>query len=410
MKLMAEKTLTVLLIEDSPEYSALVQRWLQVHDGDYRFTLHWCDTLAFGLERLSKGGVDVVLLDLGLPDSDGPGTLAAVLTEARHAPVIVLSGADSENLALEMIQRGAQDYLMKPTCTGEQLRRALRYTMVRRSSTGAAQAIPDHCRIIAVVGASGGVGATTVAATLAADLRFSTGQSALLLDLDLQGAMVPFVLGLECKHSIYDALQRASSLDADLWQEMVTVTQGDLAVLGCRSPGGTPTVDHTALGHLVRKVRTLYDWIVVDTGRMGPLAETVASWATDSLLVSSRRLGSLHQSKVTIDRLIELGCKRDRIQVVINQRDEHGDLSEREVDRMFGVSVIGHLPMGDRDLNQALIEKRLPAPRSPFRREMTRIALHYNGLSTTKEKLMPYLLKSISGHLNRRRNAGVAAG
>src|SRR5690349_20911677 len=110
---MDRKTLNVLLIEDSPDYAGLVQHWLSSTGEDVAFVLNWTDTLAAGLDRLARGGVDVVLLDLGLPDSYGVETLLAMRAHAPAMPVIILSAADSESLALQMIQEGAEDYLVK---------------------------------------------------------------------------------------------------------------------------------------------------------------------------------------------------------------------------------------------------------------------------------------------------------
>ena len=70
-----KKTLTVLLIEDSPDYAELVQQWLSIRS-DMAFVLNWTDSLLAGLNRLEQGGVDVILLD--------PGCLTAAASE--HSP------------------------------------------------------------------------------------------------------------------------------------------------------------------------------------------------------------------------------------------------------------------------------------------------------------------------------------
>jgi DNA-binding response OmpR family regulator len=108
---MAKTTLTVLLVEDSPDYAQLVQRWLSPKE-DIVFALNWTDTLMAGLNRLSRGGVDAVLLDLGLPDSNGMETFTAARLHAPTVPIILLTGGDTESLALRMVQEGAQDYLV----------------------------------------------------------------------------------------------------------------------------------------------------------------------------------------------------------------------------------------------------------------------------------------------------------
>jgi DNA-binding response OmpR family regulator len=109
---MIKKTLTVLLIEDNAEYAELVQRWLSLRE-DATFILNWTDSLMEGMNSLTLGGVDVILLDLGLPDSDGFNTFSTIKTFAPGVPIIILSASDSESLALRLVQEGAQDYLLK---------------------------------------------------------------------------------------------------------------------------------------------------------------------------------------------------------------------------------------------------------------------------------------------------------
>jgi PAS domain S-box-containing protein len=127
---MIKKALTVLLIEDSSEYAKLVQRWLSLSD-DIEFVLNWTGSLAEGLSRIAKGSVDAILLDLGLPDSQGLATFTTVKAHASGVPIVVLSGGDKESLALHMLQHGAQDYIIKGSCDSELLVKALRYAVER---------------------------------------------------------------------------------------------------------------------------------------------------------------------------------------------------------------------------------------------------------------------------------------
>ena len=93
---MINKTLTVLLIEDSQAYAELVHKWL-TPTADIAFVLHWADSLHQGLESLSSKAPDVILLDLGLPDSDGSETFQTVKIYSQNIPIIVLSsGGESK--------------------------------------------------------------------------------------------------------------------------------------------------------------------------------------------------------------------------------------------------------------------------------------------------------------------------
>jgi CheY-like chemotaxis protein len=74
---MTAQALKVLLIEDTAEFAELVHKWLSPK-GDIAFILSWSDSLMQGLNSLSEGNVDVILLDLGLPDSNGYEKLAGL--------------------------------------------------------------------------------------------------------------------------------------------------------------------------------------------------------------------------------------------------------------------------------------------------------------------------------------------
>lgn len=122
--------LTILLIEDHPGYIRLIREML-VEAQATTFTLEATHRLALGLERLAQPGIDVVLLDLTLPDSHGLETFVRLHAEVPDIPVIVLTGFDDDRLAIQAIQAGAQDYLSKEQTSGPLLVRTLRYTVGR---------------------------------------------------------------------------------------------------------------------------------------------------------------------------------------------------------------------------------------------------------------------------------------
>lgn len=128
---MADIPTKVLLIEDSPDDAMLIQEELAEVRGS-PFDLQHVDRLSEGLERLDQGGIDVVLLDLSLPDSQGLDSLARVLAQGPDVPVVVLTGLEDESLALEAVRRGSQDYLVKGQVGGPLLERSIRYAIERR--------------------------------------------------------------------------------------------------------------------------------------------------------------------------------------------------------------------------------------------------------------------------------------
>jgi DNA-binding response OmpR family regulator len=128
-----EAPLVVLHVEDTPSHADLVEIALREADrGRGAYRLLRATRLADALERLGAGDVDVVLLDLSLPDSQGLATYSAVHARAPDLPVVVASALDDEELALAAVRDGAQDYIVKGPGMADLVVRALRYAVERR--------------------------------------------------------------------------------------------------------------------------------------------------------------------------------------------------------------------------------------------------------------------------------------
>jgi len=123
--------LCVLLVEDSADYALLVEQMLRDEfGGDLALTV--CGTIAAAGRELRDGAFDCVLLDLSLPDADGLDALGEVRRAAPDVPMVVLSGRDDEALAIQAVQEGAQDYLVKRHAHGHLVVRAIRYAIERK--------------------------------------------------------------------------------------------------------------------------------------------------------------------------------------------------------------------------------------------------------------------------------------
>lgn len=124
-------TVRVLLIEDNPGDARAVRVMLTSRPGPW-FQFESAERLSSGLKQLAQSNIDVILLDLGLPDSDGLATLERIQSAAPAVPVVVFSGIDDEDLAVEAVHAGAQDYLVKGSASREVLTRSLRYAIERK--------------------------------------------------------------------------------------------------------------------------------------------------------------------------------------------------------------------------------------------------------------------------------------
>jgi DNA-binding response OmpR family regulator len=121
----------ILLIEDNPAEAEHIKEML-AEARQQEFTVEHVQSLAEGLSLLKNRHFDVVLTDLGLPDSQGLETALAVRNQARMTPIVVLTVLDDEETALKSLQMDIQDYLAKGEINGKQLIRSIRYAIQRK--------------------------------------------------------------------------------------------------------------------------------------------------------------------------------------------------------------------------------------------------------------------------------------
>lgn len=127
-----KKNINGLLIEDNPDDTLLVMKLLSEPGwSSLKFTFACAENLKTAFELLAKGGIEVILLDLNLPDSNGIETFRKVSAQAPGIPVIVLTGMQDEELGLKALGAGAQDYQVKGDINGHAFRRTVSYAVER---------------------------------------------------------------------------------------------------------------------------------------------------------------------------------------------------------------------------------------------------------------------------------------
>ena len=128
---MKKAALHVLLVEDNSGDARLLREMFRT-ESPGSFQLTHVLRLGEALVLLAKGGIDIILLDLGLPDGHGLDTVRRARAVAPEVPLIVLTGLEDEALAAEAMKEGAQDYLIKGEIENRALPRVLRYSIERQ--------------------------------------------------------------------------------------------------------------------------------------------------------------------------------------------------------------------------------------------------------------------------------------
>jgi len=126
----SDEKLRILLIEDNPTDAEYVEDLLEESERNY-FSIDVAERLSEGVERCDERSYDAILLDLGLPDSTGSETFETLSRHTPDVPIIILTGLEDRALGLELVRRGAQDYLVKGHFDYDRIERSIRYAIER---------------------------------------------------------------------------------------------------------------------------------------------------------------------------------------------------------------------------------------------------------------------------------------
>jgi len=124
-------SVSILVIEDNPADLDYLKELLSEH-ATCAYKIRTAQTLKEGLQYIKENNIKIILLDLGLPDATEAETLEKVLRASPQTPVIILTGRDDEDLALQAVRQGAQDYLVKDEINSKILFKSIHFALKRQ--------------------------------------------------------------------------------------------------------------------------------------------------------------------------------------------------------------------------------------------------------------------------------------
>ena len=382
--MLSQAVYCVLLIEDNPGDAELVKDML-ASSGDAVFQVYWANALLPGLDRLGRGNIDLVLLDVSLPDSHGLDGLNAIRILSPSIPVVLLTGWDSESMALKAVQGGAQDYLVKGKLEGPVLARTLQRAIVRqraRLAESPPDSRQDSATMVGLLGAKGGAGTTTIACHLGRELKRQSGGRVLLMDLAGSANAIGFLMNAQGAYTILDASNDILRLDQDLWAKLVASGPDGVDVIQSAGPACLEEQQPKAerVRFVIRFVRSLYQFVVIDMGRLSPFSARIAQEVGRLNLVSTCDVLGLNEAKGAAQALCQGGFDRDQLALVLNQTPKSPTFSIRELEKILSLRVEISLPETRGDFSDAALEgKRLGESRA-FQKRVAEFAASIAGV------------------------------
>ncbi|HEX2114629.1 MAG TPA: AAA family ATPase, partial [Alphaproteobacteria bacterium] len=297
--------------------------------------------ISAALKQVELGTPRILLVDVSSTSTpvQDVAALAAIMEPGTR--LIVIGATNDVALFRDLLGVGASDYLVKPLDVQH-----LHAALSDGSATKAGQAPAKIGRVAAVVGARGGVGATTVAVNTAYILSHERKQRTALVDLDLHFGTTALALDIEPGRGLRDALEKPGRIDS-LFLERAMAKIGDrLFVLGCEEPlRERPSIDPGALETVLGELRQNFSWIVLDMPRWFVATQPHAFTAvTDILLMCDQSLAGIRDAMRLLD-LIKESAPQARLKLASASTDgANPKIARADFEKSIGRKIDFEIP------------------------------------------------------------------
>ena len=324
------------------------------------------------VERTREQLPEVLMVEIDAIRSDLMNALRAIRRSAPGTKIVALHSDNDPQTILAAMRAGAAEFLHPPFW--DTFTPALERVIEAHSEEHQPR---RRGKVIGLLSAKGGCGATTLACHVAVDLRRQTKANVLLADMDLTSGMVGFVMKAANTYSVLDAVSNLARLDESLWKALVYEWKPGIGVITSPedfSHENAPTRED--FRRVIQFARTQHDWIVLDLGRS--LNDAVASLYAEMdelLLISVLEVSALHGLKMIAQKLRDGGEDLSKLQLVLNRTPKMMDISREELQKILGRPLFAMVPNDYPSLYQAYSSGTLLPPTN-------RLAQHFSMLTS----------------------------
>ena len=335
-------TFRVILISPDAELTVSLREALDSHQTGAQTTLLSEYPSASQLKSVVDSRPEqVTAFVVGLSDQEQAlGLIRELRSSYPSSLAVAASVSSSAESILAAMRAGASEFLVPPFDVGH-----LRNTLEKqKKATSSAAATSVNGRLLCVLPAQGGNGASTLAVHLATAIQKLTKEKVLLIDYDFHCGTVAFRLRLKPDFSFADAVARITDID-ELWGRITSPSDG-LDILSAPPPGTTiPAEGMRSVSAIFTSAIRSYPYVLVDfPSALHASCRDVLGLASSVYLISTPEVVSLHLARRRVNELLNLGVSQKNIHLVLNRVGSKKTLNVEDVAEVVGIPVFSSLP------------------------------------------------------------------
>jgi pilus assembly protein CpaE len=339
------------------------------------------------LTLVGQNRPDVLLIDGSLTPADAIAMIRNLLAQLPDIPIVVVLPQGELGAVQEAILAGARSFITDPFTDHElagMIRQVHSMDLERRSRLVEPNSTPNPAiatqgQIIAVYGAKGGVGRTSLAVNLAVSLRQITSQPVAIVDASIQFGEVGLLLNVRASRTIMDLLQRISELDAEVvGRVMVSHSSGIKVLLSSAQVELPETIQPEPFRQILLQIQQMFEYVVVDTWPLiNETALAIVDTADRVVLVVTPEIACLRNTRLFLELAESFGYSPHKFVTVLNREGARGAISRSEAESVLKRSIETVIPY-DESLFSLSINRGVPLvishPRSPASQALRELA------------------------------------
>lgn len=271
----------------------------------------------------------------------------AARRQSGIATLLVAAQLDT-SLLRKAMRAGVADVIPTEATSAEMIDavRAAIESAARNAPSESSGAARGNSIVVTVFSTKGGVGKTVLSTNLAASLAAQHDRSVALLDLDLQFGDVGIAMGLRPERTIFEAAQSFDRLDSSMLSSLLSChDSGAKALLAPTRPEDAEAITAGRVAGIIGMLRDMFEFVVIDTA---PAFNDVTLSALDNsdivYIVTMMDVASVKNTRITLQKLTQLGYAQDSIRLVLNRADSKVFLTVPEVEKAIGVPISFKIP------------------------------------------------------------------